>query len=310
MTMTEITYRTFAAAADSIEQEGHEPSVRSVRDRLGGGSHTTLMPMLRTWKEARAARDESGIEIDPAIGDLMRAQLVKAMAQASSKAELRAKEAEDAFDELAKQMTETEAQLNASNAALATTQAQLQQHQGLLQAKEQEMDALKVRTAATVAEADQRAERERAQAEAVRQELVRASLRLEQVPDLQAALDQSRQLLKASHDDVARAQLSEAVATSHADAQKQRANETAARESRLGQQLLRLQEAREKALEADRTSQKEILRLSTMMSALDARCAVQGAEIDRLRDAQKDAGGSHDAAPESTPLQHDQLRAA
>lgn len=301
--MTEITYSTFAAAADSIEQEGHEPSVRSVRDRLGGGSHTTLMPMLRTWKEARAARDESGIDIDPAIGDLMRAQLVKAMAQASSKAELRAKEAEDAFDELAKQMAETETQLNASTASLATTQAQLLQHQGLLQAKEQEMDELKARTAATVAEADQRAERERAQAEAVRQELVRASLRLEQVPDLQAALDQSRQLLKASHDDVARAQRSEAVATSRAHAQQQRANEGAARESRLGQQMQRLQEE-------ERTSQKEILRLSTMMFALEARCSLQVAEIGRLRDAQKDASDSHDPASASTPPQHDQRPAA
>lgn len=305
MTMTEITYSTVAAAAESIEQEGHESGVRSVRDKLGGGSHTTIMPFLRTWKAARAARDESSIDIDPAIGDLMRAQLVKAMAQASRKAESRAKEAEDAFDELAKQMAETETQLNASTASLATTQAQLLQHQGLLQANEREMDALKALTAATVAEADQRAERERAQAEAVRQELVRASLRLEQVPDLQAALDQSRQLLKASHDDVARAQRSEAVATSRAHAQQQRANESAARESRLGQQLQRLQEEREKASDAERTSQKEILRLSTMMSALDARCAVQGAEIDRLRDAQKDIGDSRDAAAASISPQHD-----
>lgn len=308
--MTEITYSTVAAAAESIEQEGHEPGVRSVRDKLGGGSNTTIMPLLRTWKAARAARDESSIDIDPAIGDLMRAQLVKAMARASSKAELRAKEAEDAFDELAKQMAETEAQLNASIASLATTQAQLQQHQGLLQAKELEMDALKVRTAATVAEADQRAERERAQAEAVRQELVRASLRLEQVPDLQAALDKSRQLLKASHDDVARAQRSEAVATSRAHAQQQRANESAARESRLALQLQRLQEEREKASDAERTSHKEMLRLSTMMSALDARCAVQVAEIDRLRDIQKDVGDSRDAATASTSPQHDQRRAA
>jgi chromosome segregation ATPase len=303
--MTEITYSTVAAAAESIEQEGHEPGVRSVRDKLGGGSHTTINPFLRKWKEARAARDESSIDIDPAVSDLWRAQVAKAMAQASRKAELRAKDAEETFDEQAKQMAEIEAQLNASNASLVTTQAQLLQHQGLLQANEREMDSLKARTAATVAEADQRAERERAQAEAVRQELVRASLRLEQVPDLQAALDQSRQLLKASHDDVARAQRSEAVATSRAHAQQQRANESAARESRLGQQLQRLQEDREKASDAERTSQKEILRLSTMMSALDARCAVQSAEIERLRDAQKDIGDSRDAAATSTSPQHD-----
>lgn len=309
MTMTEITYSTVAAAAESIEQEGHEPGVRSVRDKLGGGSHTTINPFLRKWKEARAARDESSIDIDPAVSDLWRAGVAKAMAQASRKAELRAKEAEDAFDELAKQMTETEAQLNASNAALATTQAQLLQHQGLLQAKEREMDALTARTDATVAEADQRAERERAQAEAVRKELARESLRLELMPNLQDELDKSRQLLKASHDDVARAQRAEAVATSHAHAQEQRANETAARESRLGQQLQRLEEAREKASDAERTSHKEMLRLSTMMSALDARCAVQGAEIDRLRDAQKDIGDSRDAAAASTSPQHDLHRA-
>jgi len=308
--MIEITYPAVAAAAESLEQEGHEPSVRSIRDRLGGGSHTTIMSFQRKWKEARAARDESSIEIDPAIGDLMRAQLVKAMAQASRKAESRAKEAEDAFDELAKQMAETETQLNASNAALTATQAQLQQHQGVLQANEREMVALKAQTDATVAEADQRAERERAQAEAVRQELVRASLRLEQVPDLQAALDKSQQELKASHDDVARAQRSEAVATSRAHAQQQRANESAARESRLGQQLQRLQEEREKALESERTSQGEILRLSTMMSALEARCSVQIAEIDRLRDEKKVASATHDTVPVSTPPQHDQRRAA
>ena len=149
--MTEITYSAVAAAAESIEQEGHEPGVRSVRDKLGGGSHTTINPFLRKWKEARSARDESSIDIDPAIGDLMRAQLSKAMAQASRTAELRAKEAEEAFDEMAKQMAEIEAQLNASNVSLATTQAQLLQHQGLLQANEREMDELKALTAATVA---------------------------------------------------------------------------------------------------------------------------------------------------------------
>lgn len=125
MTMTEITYSAVAAAAESIEQEGHEPGVRSVRDKLGGGSHTTINPFLRKWKEARAALDESGIDIDPEVRDLWRAQLAKAMAQASRKAELRAKDAEEAFDELAKQIAETETQLNARNASLAAMQAEL-----------------------------------------------------------------------------------------------------------------------------------------------------------------------------------------
>lgn len=310
MTMIEITYPAVAAAAESLEQEGLEPSVRLVREKLGGGSNTTITPFLRKWKAARAARDESSVQINPAINDLFLVQLAEVATQASNKAELRAKEAEDAFDELARQMAETEAQLNSSNASLAETQAQLLQHQGQLQASGREMDEIRASADAKVAEADQRAERERAQAEAVRQELVRASLRLEQVPDLQAALEKARQLLKASDDDVARSKRSEAVATSRAQAQQQRANESATRESRLGQQLQRLQDERERALAAERTSQGEILRLSTMLSALEARCVVQVAEIDRLRDAQKDAGESHDTVPASTPLQHDQRRAA
>ncbi len=310
MTMTEITYSAVAAAAESIDQEGHEPSVRSVRDKLGGGSNTTINPFLRKWKAARAARDESSIDIDPAIGDLMRAQLSKAMAQASRTAELRAKEAEEAFDEMAKQMAETETQLNASNASLAATQAQLQQHQGQLQANEREMGQVRASEAAKVAAAEQRAERERAQAEAVRKELERESLRLEQVPELQAALEEARRLLKASHDEVARAQLSEAVATSQAHAQHRRAKESVVRESRLRQELQRFQEEREKDLEAERASQGEILRLSTMMSALEARCSVQVAEIERLRNEKRVASAPPDTVPASTPPQHDQRRAA
>lgn len=308
--MIEITYPAVAAAAESLEQEGLEPSVRLVREKLGGGSNTTITPFLRKWKAARAARNESSVQINPAINDLFLAQLSEVAAQASNQAELRAKEAEDAFDELAKQLAETEAQFKAGSASLAATQTQLLQHQGQLQASVREMEEIRASADAKVAEADQRAERERTQAEVVRQELVRASLRLEQVPDLQAALEEARQLLKASQDDVSRAKRSEAVATSRAQAQQQRANESAARESRLGQQLQRLQEEREKALEAERISQKEILRLSTMTSALEARCSVLVAEIERLREAQKDAGDSYNAVPASTALQHDQRRAA
>lgn len=310
MNMAEITYSAVAAKAESLEQRGLEPSVRSVRDELGGGSNTTIAPLLRTWKAARAARDESSIEIDSAILDLLRAQLAKAMAHASNQAELRAKEAEDAFDELAKQMTVIEAQLSVGNASLAATQAKLLQHQGQLQANEREMDELKALTAATVAEADQRAERERAQAEAVRRELSRATIRLEQVPDLHAALEEGRQQLKACQDDVARAKRSEAVATSRAHAQQQRANESAARVSRLEQQLQRMQDEQGRSLAVERTSQAETLRLSTLLSAMEARCAVQVAEIGRLRDAQKNASESQDTEPPSTPAEYDQLRAA
>lgn len=283
--MNAITYSAVAAAAESIEKSGQKPSVRSIREHLGSGSLTTINPLLRKWREALAARSASSFQVNPAIDDLILAQIEKTAAQASKDASLRAKEAEDAFDQLAIQMTKVEDQLVARDEDLAAARAQLLQRQGQLQERAREIEELRTLSAAAIAEADQRAGRERDQAESLRQDLVRSNLRLEAVPRLEVALEDARRLLKASSDEVARARQSEAVAISRAEAQLERTREGASREAKLEAQLQRLQEEREKALGAERTTQQEVLRLSTMISSLEARCAVQQTELSKVWEA-------------------------
>ncbi len=305
--MIDLTYNAIAAAAEALEQQGQEPSVRMVRDKLGGGSNTKLTPLLRKWKEARAARSASSVQVNPAIGDLILVQIAQVAAQASNDANLRARDAEEAFDELSDQAAELEARLAARDEDLAATRAQIQQQQGQLHERAREIEELRALSAAAITEADERAAHEREQAESVRQALVRANLRLEHLPDLEAALDEARELLKASNDETARARQSEAVASSRADAQNERAREAAAREARLEVQLERLQEERQKAREAEQRSQDELLRLTRLASALDARSALQQAEIEQLRQARSDGP---EAVPPSTSSPRDQRRAA
>src|SRR3989338_2406320 len=114
--MIDINYGTVSAAAESIEKNGEEPSVRSIRRHMGGGSYTELTPLVRQWKAARTERSASSIKLNPAIGDLILFQIGETAALASNDANLRAQEAEDAFDEQAKQVTEIRAKLNTSNA--------------------------------------------------------------------------------------------------------------------------------------------------------------------------------------------------
>lgn len=55
MTKPIATQESVWAAADALAAEGIEPSLELIRKRLGGGSHTTIAPHLKTWT---ARRDE------------------------------------------------------------------------------------------------------------------------------------------------------------------------------------------------------------------------------------------------------------
>ena len=215
-------------------------------------------------------------------------------------------------------MAEIEAQLQSSNASLATARVQLLQQEVQLQERGREIDelrALRVReieelrtlSAATIAEADQRAHSEREKAEALRQELVLSIMQLKMVPTLEATVDSTRKLLKASSDDLALAKQSEAVAKSQADAQLKRADEAASREAKLDSQLQQLHAERAHWLGTEREAHKEILRLSNLASALDARCIAQTIELERLGQLQQNAV---DDAPESASLPLNQRHAA
>lgn len=296
--MTEITYDVVAAAAEAIAARNEEPGVRSIRAHLGGGSNTTLTPLVAQWKKSRAKSAASEIKVSPAICDLIVVQILDTAAKATNDIALRAEEAEEAFAELAGQMTNIQGELFARNEELTAARAQLLQQRVQLQEREREMEESRVSSTQSIKEADERAGRERAQAESLRQDLVRATLRLEAVPGLEAALQDARQLVNAANDEVARSKQAAAVAIERSERQAERARDAASREAKTELQLQRLHEDREKALAAERALQQEIQRLLTVVSSQEARSAVLLAEVVRLRKTQNDAGD-----PEPAPTQ-------
>lgn len=55
MARTGVTRDQIFAVADALAEEGIQPTVKIVRDRIGG-SYTTITPHLGAWKEERSGR--------------------------------------------------------------------------------------------------------------------------------------------------------------------------------------------------------------------------------------------------------------
>lgn len=283
-----------AAVADAMVKEGLKPTTRSVRERMGGGSYTTVLRGMQYWREICAACAADDIPLDPVIIQRFRAQYVAISNQASNDANMRAADAEETVVQLAAELEAMAGRLAERESELSTAQTQVQQQQGQLLERAGALADLKAEYAAAIDEADKRAASERAQAEELRQEVVRTSMSLALVPGLKAELEAARQTAKSSADQVAEAKQIAAVAEERAEAHFDRACQAALRETKLEAQLQRLQEQQEKALATERALQQDILKLSTAGSALEARCLVQLSEIAQLREAARKAVAKDD----------------
>jgi chromosome segregation ATPase len=309
MKTLDLTYSAVAAVAESMEQQGLEPSVRTVRDQLGGGSNSKVLPMLRQWKEARAARVASNVQLNPGIVDLILAQIAETASLASNDANMRAADAEEAMGQLAAELEAMEGRLAEREQELNTAQTQVLRHQGQLHERARELEELRDLTAKAINEAEERAAADRGQVEALHRKLERDSIGLDRLEALEAELHQARQLIKDSADDVAMARQTAAVAEERTKAQSDRAHQAELREAKLETQLQGLQEQQAAALALERKLKDEIKTLSKASSSLQARCVVQQSEIARLRQAARKAEAKDDdrtpdrdgAEPATTP---------
>src|SRR5690606_22965376 len=90
-----VTQADVDSAATAIEAAGRVATVDRVREKIGFGSRSTIGPMLRRWKQARAAAGQGGSPGDlPAplldavrgVYEGMRAEVDAAKAKASEEA--------------------------------------------------------------------------------------------------------------------------------------------------------------------------------------------------------------------------------
>ncbi|MGD9662326.1 MAG: DNA-binding protein [Porticoccaceae bacterium] len=64
--MTTINIESVSAAADALLEQGQKPTLANVRSALGGGSFSTISPLLKEWKESQRTEEAVAPLIDPA----------------------------------------------------------------------------------------------------------------------------------------------------------------------------------------------------------------------------------------------------
>lgn len=189
MKQTSITYEQVAAAADALAEEGKQPSIRSVRERLNSGSHNAINKFLNAWQEARTAVAPTAPELPQAIVSAIAAELNRAIVAARSEVEGQLGQAREEAAALAA----AGEMLEAKRDGLAKQNAILTSERDMLAGKVAQLTN-------SLAETHGRIEREQQAAEAARIELATARVRVEQQEKAETALAATNEKLCAALD--------------------------------------------------------------------------------------------------------------
>ena len=180
-----INQEQINAAAEAIKGAGQTPTLRGVREKIGGGSMGTISRMLQSWKDTQGRPTAQEVAIPPALARAIIDHMGMEIAQAKAPLIADLAESRQATADLA---TENERQtkeiedLTGQMAALAEQKAAA--------------DGRVAQLAAELAAAREEAGRERRAAEEARVEVAKAALRLEAMPRLEADLTLAREALE------------------------------------------------------------------------------------------------------------------
>ena len=246
-----VSYEQVAAAADALVGAGQQPTIRSVRERLGDtGSPNTIHRHLSDWREARPVAPAAAPELPPALTAAFAQELSRAAAAVRGEIESRLVQAQAEAAELA-----------AAGEAL-----------------EAERDELLERVAALTRERDRQSGVLAQQAaEGARIEVASARLRVEaqaeRVKDQAAEIARLGAALEAAHDGRIAAERDAAVLTARLEAAADRQQRAEDRAKEAAQEAARAVQAadaaRAAAEQAMRQAQAE--RDDARSAAADAR---------------------------------------
>lgn len=249
-----VTRQTVAAAADGLIAQGTRVTVRAVIGVLGGGSPNEVAPLVNDWKAAHTTPAIPDIAIDPAILQLISKQIYMASLESAAAADLRAAEVNADSEVIAKAGRAAEELATGLQLELNKAREQIQQQTGQLDERAREIQVVKIDCADKVALAEARAHQERETAEAVRQDLVRANIRVESVPRLEAENTTLLGQLREAESALAAAKQAEAVATAKQSAELVRATAGMDREKLALEQIQRLESALSESRTLERAS--------------------------------------------------------
>lgn len=231
-----ITLEQVAAAADQIKSEGKKPTVRSIRESLGGGSMGTILRFLGKWKEGQGLASEQRTttddSLDPsiarAISTVMSARIQAAVSEINGRfADLQAETGDlIAENEIqAQEISENLRKIENQTEELAVGTGRISQIEAELSRMREERDA-------SVREAGQ-----------TKTDLAKALLKLESLPNLEAEIEKLRESLRSQEKARAESEKEAAVASSRAEALVRQLEEKAGRIESLEKNLQERAEA-------------------------------------------------------------------
>ena len=222
-----ITQEQVNAAAAQILAAGGKPTLRAVRDQLGGvGSMGTINRMLQEWRAGQSRVAAPDLALPAGLQRALLDHIASELAASRAPLEAELAEAQQAAADLAGEnerqlsdLAECARQIEAHAAAQATAEGKA------AQLVEQLATAQAQAKVAAQAAAEQIAQ-ERAGAEAARTELAKAQLRLEAMPRLEADLATVRAELEDERKTRAGAERRAAVAEAQRDDLAERLNDS------------------------------------------------------------------------------------
>jgi chromosome segregation ATPase len=210
-----VTYEQVAGIADSIQASGGKPTLRAVREQVGGGSMGTINKLLQEWRGSHERRAAVDMTLPPALQRALLDFMSTEIAGARAPLEAEIAEHQAAAEILAaenERQTETIRDLSAQIEGLTADRAGIEGKAAHL--------------AADLATAREEITRERQAAESARVELAKAQLRLEGLPRLEAEITALRADLDRERQGRVQAEQESAVLTARVTDLRERLNET------------------------------------------------------------------------------------
>lgn len=285
---TPVLDPAFLQAVADLEGRGDTLSLRRLAADMRA-SPNRIAPKLRRLREIRDGKTRlstdivpgpkpTALDLNPALIEAIRSHLTKSAREVSASLEAQLKAAEDNASLLVDCCQDLETQLTATQAELDLARGVARQQAGQLEERMRELDTVRQETSRAFAELKSTCDGERQVAEELRQQLVRATLRLEAVPRLEASVDEHRELLAKASDALAQARQEAAVAVAQAAAHQDRADEAAQREAALRRDNSEIQAELARAWEGERTLRIEVQQLARAAAIAEGRCALLEAQ--------------------------------
>lgn len=287
-----VTYEQVAAAADGMLAEGDKPTLRSLRERLRGGSPNTIHRHFVRWRELRPRAAAPAPELPTAVSRGIQAAIEQAAAEARAESEADLVQAQSSAAELAATGEELERECEALRDAVTTLTRERDTLEG--RAAEQSADLLR----ATAEFERERArlheelERERTAAEKTRIELAQERLTTAAVREQLAAqgpeIERLRTANEREHEGRIEAQRQQAALTSARDAALERVRELSDRETSAQASSAELRRRLDGLIDEARTTGAEVARLTEAAKRLG-----EDSERARAELAQREAAINH-----------------